>query len=228
MAWIPFPILVASVALLLQAEHHTPRDVGQVKVWKPLATLSVIGACALSLLQPGRDTGYALWILVGLGLSLAGDVLLIFQENPKAFLAGLVVFLLAHVAYLLAFARIQLMSGATPGGSGEIVVAAVLALIGMVVYRLMRPGLRKLRWPVIFYMAVISVMVHRAFAVSVLYPSRSTQPALILAGAMLFYLSDAILGINKFRFGGQLRHGKLANLLTYYAGQWLLALSASL
>jgi uncharacterized membrane protein YhhN len=51
--------------------------------------------------------------------------------------------------------------------------------------------------------------------------------ALVLGGALLFYLSDAILAINKFRFGGQLAHYRLWNLTTYYIGQLLIALSAS-
>ena len=49
----------------------------------------------------------------------------------------------------------------------------------------------------------------------------------MVLGALLFYLSDAILAVNKFRFDGQLPRGRSWNLTTYYAGQLLLALSAS-
>ena len=53
------------------------------------------------------------------------------------------------------------------------------------------------------------------------------MPVLIVAGALLFYLSDAILAIDRFRLDGQMPHGHVWNLSSYYAGQLLLALSVA-
>ena len=47
----------------------------------------------------------------------------------------------------------------------------------------------------------------------------------MILGAMLFYLSDLILAIAKF--ARPFKHSRLANLASYYAGQLLIALSAS-
>lgn len=225
MIWVLIPILVVSVLLLLRAEQRTPRDVRQVKVWKPLSTLLVIAICASSLFQPVPDTTYTALMLIGLALSLVGDVLLIFQEISRAFIAGLIAFLLAHLVYIAAFTHVQSLSDALPGSSTELSAAIGLALIAAVFYGLMSPGLGKMRLPVMVYMLVISVMVHRALAVSLTYAGQLTRSNLILAGAILFYLSDAILGLNKFRFGGRMPYGRPLNLTTYYAGQLLLALS---
>jgi uncharacterized membrane protein YhhN len=51
-------------------------------------------------------------VLAGLGLSLVGAVALKF---PQGFLAGLLAFLLAHLAYLFAFTRGGVRLAARPG-----------------------------------------------------------------------------------------------------------------
>ena len=64
-------------------------------VGKPLPVLA-LGALVLA----RAGDGYGRAIAAGLGLSAVGDVLL---EWPERFVPGLVAFLLAHVAYTIAF-----------------------------------------------------------------------------------------------------------------------------
>jgi uncharacterized membrane protein YhhN len=227
--WVSIPVLVITLTLLLRAEERVPRDERQIKLWKPLSTALVILVCLLSFTRSSGayDTSYTLLITGGLCLSMVGDVLLIFQDNPRAFLAGLVAFLLAHLVYIAAFLYLQSSLELGVNGLAELVAAVGLALTGGVVYRYLSPGLGKLRLPVIMYIVAISVMVHRALAMASVYAGPATQPALMVSGALLFYLSDAILAVNKFRFDRQLPHYRLWNLSTYYAGQLLIALSAS-
>jgi uncharacterized membrane protein YhhN len=227
--WVPVPFLVATLILLLRAEEQTPRDERRVKLYKPLSTILVILVCILSLTSPSDtyDAVYTLLVAGGLTLSLAGDVLLIPQNNPRAFLGGLVAFLLAHVLYIVAFVYVQISLGLRSNGMGEASAAIGLALVGSAIYRYFSAGLGKMRLPVLFYVLVISVMVHRALAVALAHSGPATLPVLLVGGGGLFYLSDAILAINKFRFDGQLPHYKRWNLSTYYAGQLLIALSAS-
>jgi uncharacterized membrane protein YhhN len=226
---IPIPVLVVTLILLLRAEERVPMDQRQIKLWKPLSTALVILVCLLSFTRPGEayDTTYTLLILGGLLFSMAGDVLLIFQANPRAFLAGLVAFLLAHLVYIAAFVYVQSSLELGANAAGGVGVAIGLALVGGVVYRYLSPGLGQMRGPVIAYILVISVMVHRAAVVALVYVGAATGAALMVLGALLFYLSDAILAVNKFRFEGQLPRGRSWNLTTYYTGQLLLALSAS-
>lgn len=225
--WLPVPLLYATLALLLRAEERTPRDERQVYLWKPLATVWVILACALSFTLPSDryDTTYSWLVLAGLVLSLVGDVMLIPQHNPRAFLIGLVAFLVAHLTYISAFIHLQTLFAAGTSARGEAFSAVGLVLVGALVYRYLRPGLGRMRRPVVAYIFVISVMVHRALAIAWVHPGPVTQPALIALGALLFYVSDAILAINRFRLKGQMAHYKVWNLSTYYSGQLLIALS---
>jgi uncharacterized membrane protein YhhN len=229
--WLPIPFLLITLLLLLRAEIRVPLDQRQVKIWKPLSTALVILVCALSLTRDcgDYDSAYTLLILVGLLFSMAGDVLLIYQSShPRAFLGGLVAFLLAHVTYIAAFIYLQSSLELGVNLAGELVAAIALALLGWAVYRYFSAsGLGKMRGPVIAYLIIISVMVHRALGVAMVYAGGATQPGLMVCGALLFYLSDAILAINKFRYGEYVPWGRISNLSTYYAGQLLIALSAS-
>ena len=229
--WIPIPFLLFTVtALIIVDERALPgagRNLRWVLVWKLLSTLLVILVAALSFSRPGtHDLTYSLLILGGLGLSLAGDVLIIFPSS-RAFMAGLVAFLCAHLAYIAAFIYLQTSRELGRNLPAELSAALVLALIAAVVYRFLLPGLGKMRIPVIAYMTVITVMVHRALAVAFNYPGQPLLSILIVVGALLFYTSDALLAINRFRMGDRMPHGRLWSLSTYYAGQLLLALSVT-
>lgn len=229
-ALLPIPFVILSVVLLVRAQDRAPRDERQIRIWKPLASALVAVIAVLSLAQPDGsfDPVYTLLITLGLAASLAGDVLLIEQGNLRAFVAGLVAFLWAHLAYVAGFIYVQVSRGLKAPVGGEIVTGVVLAAAATAMYRILRPGLGRMRGPVIGYMIVISVMLHRAAAIALASPELTAQAACILGGAALFYLSDAILALNRFRFGGKMPHYPVWNLPLYYAGQVLIALSASL
>ena len=228
-ACLPIPLLLVTVTALIMLEERTmpgaPRNIRWVLLWKPLSTLLIILIAALSFMQPNHDPGYSTLILVGLILSLAGDVLLIFHA-PRAFLVGLVAFLCAHLAYIAAFIQAQRAFGLSINLMADIIAAVVLALIGGAMFSVLRPGLGKMRLPVLLYILVISTMLHRALSVAFAWRGVAFDALLMVFGALLFYISDAILAFNRFRMDNKMPHGRAYNLSTYYAGQLLLALSA--
>ena len=81
---------------------------------KPLATLLIIGIALGRAAETPR--GYALAILVGLACSLAGDIFLMLPGDR--FIAGLLSFLLAHLAYIAAFATAGAMRRMRRGSKG--------------------------------------------------------------------------------------------------------------
>jgi len=210
------PLLAAVVLLLIRAEMLKKRR--QVYALKPLATLIVIAAALLAFGEPTQNLTYGIGVLVGLCLSFGGDVALMFQENRKAFLLGLGLFLLAHVAYTVVFASLGRLS------AWDVVSAAVLLAVGVGFYRLIAPNLGKMRVPVIAYMVVISVMVNRALSTLASPIFGSSQAWMVAIGAVLFYISDVILAAA--RFWRLWRYHRIS-LVFYYGGQMLIALAAS-
>jgi len=210
---IPIPFLVATVSLLVWAEFR--EDQKQVYVLKPVSTLLVILVALLSFSTPGVKAGYTLGIGLGLFLSLGGDIALMFKSN-KAFLVGLVLFLLAHVIYAL------VLTGYNGLHPQDLITAAVLLVFAASIYLFLRPGLGSMQGPVIAYILIICFMVNRAASTFFGPAFTPTQAWLLTLGAVLFMLSDMVLAIN--RFGHPLKNHRLG-LFLYYGGQLLIALS---
>lgn len=212
---IPIPFLAVTVTLLVRAENMS--DQRQVYFFKPTSTLLVIAVALLSFLTPGVQPSFTLWITLGLVLSLGGDVALMFKSN-RAFLVGLELFLLAHLVYSIAF---TVPNGFHPE---DLISGAVLLAVAVAVYLYLKPGLGSMKGPVILYMLVICFMVNRA--VSTFYGDAftNTQAWLITLGAILFFLSDLMLAVNRFRHPFEAQR---LGLFLYYGGQLLIALSPS-
>lgn len=177
-------------------------------VCKPLTMVLLVGA-ALAL-DP-HDDAVRTWFVVALVLCLIGDVVLMLPQD--LFVFGLASFLLGHIAYI-----VGMHVDGVEGGRfliGIVLVMAVLAVLGTVILRGVRAGPEpRLAGPVVAYMFVISAMV--ASAIGVGHVSG-------IAGAGLFYVSDALIAWN--RFLRETRHGRLAIIITYHLAQIGLVLS---
>ncbi|HSJ56004.1 MAG TPA: lysoplasmalogenase [Anaerolineae bacterium] len=207
------PAIAVTVSLTVWAQFR--HDDRQVYLWKPLSTVLVIAIALLSLPQPEARPAFTWWVTAGLVLSLGGDVALMFKSS-RAFLVGLVLFLLAHIAYAAGF---TLFNGFHPQ---DLVTAVALLIIAVPIYLYLRPGLGRMHTPVVLYILVILVMVHRALSTFFGDTFTTTQAWLLSLGAILFLLSDLILAVDRFRHPFEL--GRL-RLHLYYAGQILIALS---
>jgi len=213
--WL-IPVFAGIVFLLVRAAIR--ENWRQVYVFKPLSTLIVIGAASLSFLLPERNLTYTVGVLVGLAFSLAGDVAMMFEERRRFLLVGLGSFLLTHIAYAVTFGILGKASW------WDVPSAALLAASGIGIFRLLRPRLGAMRWPVVAYIAAISVMVSRGVSTLSSPAFDATQATMIAAGAGLFYASDAILALCRFWRPWRYRRISLA---LYYSGQLLFALAAS-
>ncbi len=181
---------------------------------KPATTLSLLLVTGL----PSSDR-FGVLIVGALLLSALGDTALL-HEGRGFFLVGLALFLLAHGAYTTAF---LLGGGRGEWMSNGLVGVAVFAVAtAYLVWRLW-PGIESgLRGPVAFYALAITAMVGAAYVVLAgPWPDYITIP--LVAGAVSFYLSDAILAWTQFR--QPLPHQQTLNLGLYWTGQLGIALA---
>jgi uncharacterized membrane protein YhhN len=171
-------------------------------VCKPATMIAlIVVALALDPAVAGRRW----WFVAALALSLAGDVFLMLPAD--LFVAGLVSFLLGHLAYVAGF-RVDGASGGAIAVAA-VVVAVVAAVVGSRILAAVRGGeQRDLTVPVVVYMVVISAMVASALA---------TGNVLAGAGAALFFASDALIAWN--RFVTPMRWAPVAIMVTYHLGQ---------
>ena len=164
-------------------------------------------------------SGVLLWFGLGILLSLVGDVLLMISLD-RFFLAGLVAFLLAHMAYIIGF-NIPIPAISAWG----IILAVMIGLGGARVIRRIITALasRKqehMRVPIIIYSTVISLMLLSAMIKLTDLDWNALAALLVSIGAFLFYLSDIILAWNKFV--SPIQGGRIYNIAAYHLGQVML------
>lgn len=180
-------------------------------VLKPIPLILML-VCVWRIADRRRHTPASWLMLVGLGLSLQGDVWLLLDSG---FIAGLSSFWLAHACYILLFRRDQ------PWRRYTWRVAAVITGCAgaFLVIGLWHNGLpHSMRMPVLAYTAVIVCMASHALARAATL--RTHAAYCVAAGAVIFMLSDAILAVNKFT--QPVPAAQLWILGTYYLAQWLI------
>lgn len=185
----------------------------QSPAMRTLKMLASTGFIAVALSAGAISSTYGRAVLVALALSWLGDLLLTF-DTRRGFVGGLVVFLLGHVAYAIAFVTL----GVDPASA--VAAASAVALIGMLVWRWISPHVGDMKGPVIAYVVVISAMVVAAFGT---FGSGSTW--LIPMGAVLFFTSDLFVARNRFVNAGVVN--RVWGLPIYYTSQTLLALTVT-
>jgi uncharacterized membrane protein YhhN len=205
MTTIAVLIVIGATAALVRAVVVASPNMRLLKM------ISSTGFIAVALSAGALSTPYGRIVLIALALSWLGDLLLTY-ESRQAFLGGLIIFLLGHVAYTVAFA----MHGVNPVVGS--ITAAFVAIIALSVWRWLSPHVGDMSIPVIAYVVVISTMVVFAFATL-----GDVSAWLIPVGATLFFISDLFVARNQFVAPGTVN--RVWGLPLYYTAQVLLALS---
>ncbi len=176
------PLLLICIAILIAFVDWWSVATGRASIEalaKPLVMVALILAASVSD-QP--DT--VRWLIIGgLVFGLVGDVLLL--PRLDNFIGGLAAFLVGHALYVAAFVAI---------GSSAPVLLVGLATAGLIGWFIGRPIVAavketKLAIPVLLYFLTISAMVVTGIGTGV---------SQIAAGALIFALSDGLLGTDRF------------------------------
>lgn len=195
-------VLVAGALALL---HLFAEDaLGPVAPFVKMAPVAILGALVLRAPRsPGRR-------LAGFGLVMGAlaDAVIEFS-----FLGGLATFLLAHLLYIAAFVRVD--------RHPRLLRLVPVALWAAVALPVLVSHAGALALPVLVYGIVIFTMIWRAAAAWEVPGWNAGTIGLL--GAMLFGLSDTLLGY--VRFVAPLPASNLLIMGTYWGGQALIAAS---
>jgi uncharacterized membrane protein YhhN len=168
--------------------------------------------------------GSMLWFALGLLFSLGGDIFLMLPREQ--FIPGLVSFLIAHICYLIGF------NSANPVyNAASLILLVVVMFTGYLVYRRVALGLQasgqsKLKLPVLVYSIVISLMLFSALSTLIQPDWRIYAAVFASSGALLFFISDTTLALNKFV--SPIPNARVITMVTYHLGQILIVLGAAL
>jgi uncharacterized membrane protein YhhN len=179
------PLLAVALAAVFTArEVVTFRENYKLKyIFTPMVTALVAGLVILSIVDDGA-TPYRILILMALLFSLIADTMLMVVE-VDLMEQGIAYFLLAHVFYCIAFSLSYDFRG------WNMAVAGVLLICLIVFYRGIRGTVGRLKIPMLIYTMVLSAMLF--FAVASLNHSVTRREICIVAGAVLFAISDFLI-----------------------------------
>ena len=170
---------------------------------------------------PSSQPALGMWFLTGLMFSLAGDVFLMLPGNH--FLKGLVAFLLAHVAYIIAFN----LTGLVISMQSLWIALAIILVAGIIMRRLVTSlrtsGRTSMIAPVIAYAIVLSLTFWSAANTTLRPDWPPLAGFLAVLGGALFFFSDAAIAWN--RFVGPHPGGRLFEMITYHLAQISLSLA---
>lgn len=155
-------------------------------------------------------------VLAALVLSAIGDALLL-PPSRRAFAAGMIAFLLAHVAYSAAFIDLGVSLPSL------LITAPLMAAVAATVWRTVGPRAGNLRGALGAYIAVISTMVCLAIGAFSAAPS-PTLAAFALA-AVIFAISDVFVARQRFLHAEVFN--RLVGLPLYYVAQLLFVWAAA-
>jgi uncharacterized membrane protein YhhN len=141
----------------------------------------------------GTVTPLKAWILLALGFSWVGDILLMFEEsNSIFFLLGLSAFFIAQVFYIVFFHNIRMREYIR----GNALLLLVVIVYYFILISIISPHLGDLKLPVRIYGVVLSFMV--MLAMHAMFSKNRTAGRWMMIGAILFVVSDSLLAFNKF------------------------------
>ena len=182
---------------------------------KPALLLPLIIAVFIS-----KNSQNKKFLVVALIFSWAGDTLLLFVfENAVYFILGLIAFLLAHIFYIVLFARELKKANSKIELRKPALFLITIYLVTMLAVLI--PRLGSLTVPVIVYAVVISTMLYMAYLLSSHWPKPAS--GFLFTGAISFILSDSILAFDKFYH--PITGAGFLIMITYLYAQWALVKS---
>lgn len=203
------------ISLVALIHYKNQEKDAPILIYKTLTSLFFIAIAIASGAYAGFDT-YAILMIVGFVLCAIGDVLILDKQNTPRFITAIGSFLSGHVLFAAAFCTLFAFHWM------DIVLAVGILAIAFYVYKIQKFNLGKFLIPVAGYALVITIMLVKAFS-----SLHSVYPVLfklaITIGASMFFASDIILVFLVFKKFD--KKWSAINLILYYTGQALLALS---
>lgn len=145
-------------------------------------------------------------LFISLVFCAAADIALELADG-KYFVAGLGLFLIAHIFFIITFSRDFKFQKA------KIPVIILLVVYSLMMAFVMTPSLKEMAIPVYVYMTALTL-------VGIFAALRAVKNDFTLYGAIAFIVSDSVLAINKFMM--PLPAADYIIMITYYLSLFLI------
>lgn len=219
--YVIFFVMLVSLTLLIAAYYNNHSS---STAFKGITSSLFIGIGLSSYLIFNTDYIYFILIFLGLCSSFVGDVALaMFNslkcDNKKPFLLGIASFSITHILYFIAFCSFA------PASIRDLIVYIPLVCCAIIfLLRCKSLDFKGCFKFIICYVLLVTAMLIKAISLNCLIKENPVAIILITSGALLFFISDFILCFIYFKKDHKSYLSAL-NLICYYIGQGLIALS---
>jgi len=177
--------------------------------------LMVVFSILVFFLMQKVDKKTRIIVTSALVFSIIGDAQLIYSDNSNTlFVGGLSAFLVAHFMYIIQFSRTRNKD------AGYLAPLLVLLIYAISIFWYLSDSLHNMAIPVAVYIVVFLSMI--LFAYLREDSMMDSSYICILAGALMFMLSDSILAITRFK--GDIPHSRILVMGIYGMAQLLMIL----
>ena len=232
-------IEIPLVALFLK--YYWPDRCKQSFITKVVCSLIFVLLGIFAAKETGNNTLFADYMICGLVFGMAGDLLLhAMTTKMLPFILGVISFLIGHIYYIMAIQRAIYTTAFSKGAFTWYEILIVLAIVVIaivviaVVYGIKTTAFKRkgaMAYGLMAYGVVLATMLAKAirYVIDVIAFGVDDNMFMIALtvglGAILFFLSDASLGIILVDDKPVKRGMRIFNITTYYAAQVLLAAS---
>ncbi|SFR80013.1 lysoplasmalogenase [Anaeromicropila populeti] len=186
---------------------------------KTFTSLLFVSLIVISYLAVPCDKNYFITLLLGFIFALFGDFFLAINNNSIFFILGVASFAIGHIFYSISFYRF------TKINQIQLIVFAILAVFTITYITVVDGFEFGSMYPLIVaYTLIITFMTGSAVSLIKHYHSFPWAVMTTILGAIMFYISDLIL-VHVFYYNNSPFILVPLNLLIYYTGQGILALS---
>lgn len=171
-----------------------------VSICQPGTTFVVLLIALTGFLKTGHQTSYILWIVLGLAISAIADALLVDRSDPKGFIKGMALFMVAISIYGITWTR---LSGFHT--DDYMVTILMMVIYGFLFFLFNKGKYTDERRPskvefigITVYLLVFCLVISRAAATFYGDYFTFAQSMWMTTGIILFFLGDCQLGIYHF------------------------------
>lgn len=234
--WILFAICVVIeiifTPLFLKAQW--PQACFKSLVYKMICSTAFVCIGVLSVFISGNKSTYAIMMLVGLAFGWIGDYFLHAKTTNTYFGIGFCSFLIGHIVYIATYIRTLPVVAPDYNMFNAVEIITLLLLLAGSLFAAKKFKVnfssKLLKYGVVFYTIILSTMFLKATALGYEYYCTGAEDGIgallvLFLGSLFFLLSDATIGLLMFSSQRKNKPLKVFNIVTYFAGQVLLASS---